>query len=442
MRTIHLLTAAALTALVTASAPAKEVTCRVELDRSVLPAGRPQTTVVKVTLDAPPPPRETERPPVNLAIVLDRSGSMTGRKIEKAKDAAIEALRRLGPQDRFSLVIYNHQVETLIASQSTSRTEWIESRIREIRADGNTALFGGVSQAAAEIRRQLDGNFVHRIILLSDGLANVGPSSPADLARLGASLLKEQISVTTVGVGADFNEDLMTQLAQNSDGNTYFVESSNDLPHIFAAELGDVLSVVARKVILEIECPEGLRPLRIIGRDGRIRGRRVELNLNQLYGGQEKYTLIEIEVPAGRVDETREIASAHCRYEDALTQKAVSCSGNVSARFSPDEQEVLASNNKEVQGELVRNRIALAKDKAIRLMDEGKKQQAVQELKQEFEELRIYNADNRLPDVMQEEARELAENAEQLDQDGLSKVHRKTLRNESYQMRNQQRIKQ
>ena len=101
------------------------------------------------------------------------------------------------------------------------------------------------------------------MILLFDGLANVGPSSPADLGRLGKAFLKEGISVTTVGVGNDFNEDLMTQLSQTSDGNHYFVETSSDLPRIFAQELGDVLSVVARKVVVEIECPEGIRPIRI-----------------------------------------------------------------------------------------------------------------------------------------------------------------------------------
>ena len=95
--------------------------------------------------------------------------------------------------------------------------------------------------------------------------------------------------MTTVGVGTDYNEDLMTRLAQNSDGNSYFVESSYDLPRIFATELGDVLSVVARKVQLIIECSDGVRPLTIIGRQGRIRGRAVELYLNQLYPGTPIY---------------------------------------------------------------------------------------------------------------------------------------------------------
>ena len=86
-----------------------------------------------------------------------------------------------------------------------------------------------------------------------DGLANVGPASPDDLGRLGASLMKEHISVSTIGLGTDYNEDLMTKLSGQSDGNSYFAETSDDLPGIFTKELGDVLSVVASKVSVKRE---------------------------------------------------------------------------------------------------------------------------------------------------------------------------------------------
>lgn len=265
-----------------------KVKTRVEIDRGTLPADRVQTAVVKITLDAPAPVQRARRPAVNLCIVLDRSGSMAGPKLEKAKEAAIEALRRLDREDLFSVVVYDHTVQTVVQAQKARQVESIEALIRSIRSGGNTALFGGVSQGAAQVRKNLGSDYVHRIILLSDGIANTGPSSPEDLGRLGAALRKENISVTTVGVGTDYNEDLMTRLSESSDGNTYFVESSQDLPRIFAAELGDVLNVVARQVQVIIECPGDVRPLRIIGRDGRIKGRNVELGLNQLYGNQAK----------------------------------------------------------------------------------------------------------------------------------------------------------
>ena len=356
------------------------VHCNAELDRGVLPAGMTQTAIVKITLDAPEAPRSWERPPVNLTIVLDRSGSMSGQKIQRAREAAIEALRRLDDRDIFSMVIYDDRVETLVPAQSVRNMEWIEGRIRSITPGGNTALFAGVSQGAAEIRKCKDRRFVHRVLLLSDGLANVGPSNPGDLARLGTALRKENISVTTIGVGTDYNEDLMTQLAMNSDGNTYFVESSRDLPRIFAAELGDVLSIVAKKVELEIECEDGVRPLRIVGRDGRVSANKVEIEINQLYGGQQKYVLVEVEVPAGTVNETKQVVRANCEYENALTQNRHTSVGSATARFSHSQEEVTSSVNREVQEDLVENEAAIVKDQAVQLWDEGKRGEAIRVL--------------------------------------------------------------
>ncbi len=422
------------------AAAAPRVTCRVELDRDVLPVDGPQQVVVKVTLDAPPPPADMERPPVNLCIVLDRSGSMSGQKLEKAKEAAIEALRRLGGRDLFSLVVYDHNVETIIPAQSAARTEWIESRIRSIGPGGNTALFGGVSQGAAEIRRNLNSRYVHRVILLSDGLANVGPSTPEDLGRLGAALIKEGISVTTIGVGTDYNEDLMTRLSQNSDGNTYFVESGRDLPRIFTAELGDVLSVVAKQVNVYIECPDGIEPVRIIGRDGRIRNNVVELSLNQLYGGQEKYALVEVRVPAGKNGKAQDIARARVSYENPFTRKRETAKADARARFSGDRAAVEQSVNVPVQRELHLNLKAEAEEKAIEYFDAGNAPAAVDALKQSAQALKARG--QALDDaVLLKEADKMERQAEVLEEEGMSKTRRKEMRTDSYQLKNQQMTK-
>ena len=127
---------------------------------------------------------------------------MSGEKIEKARAAALEAVRRLAPDDLFSLVVYNNTAETLIPARRVGDGAELEDIIRSIRSFGGTALHAGVTQGAAELRHHTDDSrYLHRLILLSDGLANVGPSSPEELARLGGRLVQEGISVTTVGVG-------------------------------------------------------------------------------------------------------------------------------------------------------------------------------------------------------------------------------------------------
>ena len=349
-----------------ASSSGDYVKLKIDVDRTVLPAGTSEKAIVKIGLDCVRLPRRDLRPPVNLALVIDRSGSMSGDKISHARDAALEAVRRLAPDDIVSLIAYDSNVETLVPAQRLGDGRKIEHAILGIEVGGNTALYGGVTRGAAEVRRYAeDDRYVDRVILLSDGLANVGPSSADELGRLGTSLMKEGISVTTIGVGLGFNEDLMTRLAQRSDGNTYFVENSADLSRIFAAELGDVLNVVARRVVIEIDFPEGVRPLSFIGRDGTIAGQRAELTLNQLYGGQEKFALIEVQVAPSEHAEEREIARARVNYEDTVSQKSATLTASRKVQFSAKRAEVVSSADHKVQADYAANVMAVAKDEAV-----------------------------------------------------------------------------
>jgi Ca-activated chloride channel family protein len=414
-----------------------KVVCRVETDRAVLPAGKEQNVVLKITLDAPATPIEIDRPKVNLALVLDQSGSMSGNKISQAKAAAIEALTRLGLNDVFSVVVYDTNVHTIVPAQRAGDVNSIIRMIQQINAGGNTALFGGVSQGAAEIRKHLYNDFVHRIVLLSDGLANVGPRQPADLGRLGAALIKENISVTTVGVGTDYNEDLMAQLAQKSDGNTYFVESGYDLPRIFNSELGDVLNVVAKKVKLTITLPDSVTPVDIIGREGRIMGNRIELYMNQLYGNQEKYALIEVTLPAAHSGSKIKIAQADVYYENPFNRKQETSRGITYAAFSSDKAKVEQSTNIDVVRDYQLNLNALTQEKVIELSDQGKKEAAVIELKKSAAKLKAYGTKYD-DEVLLEEAESAETQAQIIEEKGMSKKSRKILRTQSYQLKNQQ----
>lgn len=411
----------------------------IEFDRPVLPADEVQRAIVKIGLSGCRPPRPTERPPVNLVVVLDRSGSMSGDKIAQAREAAVEALHRLDRRDLFSLVIYDHEVSTLIAPQHPTDVSWLERQIRGISSRGNTALFAGVSQGAAELRKNLERRgFVHRVLLLSDGMANVGPSSPDDLGRLGTALRREGIAVTTVGLGDGFNEDLMTALAQRSDGNHYYVAESGDLPEVFAKELGDVLDVVAQKIEVTIEFPEGVRVIRSIGREADCRGRHVSFGLNQLYGGQQKFLLVEVEVPAAKPDEVRTLARARASFSDAVGGSAIELHAEGQVRYTRDEERVRREANQVVQTEFAENSIAEAKAQAIALADAGDTQAAAALMTSNSEVLRA-SAGYYGNSLMSQAAEAAKKEAEEVSREGIDNERRKAMRAGNYRTTNQQK---
>ncbi|MDO8539935.1 MAG: VWA domain-containing protein, partial [Opitutaceae bacterium] len=251
------------------------------------------------------------------------------------------------------------------------------------------------------------------------------------------SLLKEGISVTTIGLGLGFNEDLMTRLAQRSDGNTYFVEHSSDLPRIFAAELGDVLSVVARRIVIEIEFPKGVRPLCFVGRDGVIRGQKAELSLNQLYSGQEKFALIEVEVSPAKPGDEFEIARARVTYEDPIKQRAGSLTANRRVQFSASRSAVVKSADQRVQSDYAANVMAVAKDEAVALVDSNRRDQAAAQLRAKANELRRMG-ETYSNAAVQQMAAAAAPEADRLEKDGLSNAERKAYRADSTQVKTQQ----
>ena len=251
-------------------------------------------------------------------------------------------------------------------------------------------------------------------------------------------MIKENISVTTIGVGYDYNEDLMTRLSQKSDGNSYFVETGSELPQIFAAGLGDVLNVVAKKVRVTISMPEGVEPVAIIGREGRIKGKTIELSMNQLYGEQEKYALVKVKIPKSKTNTTMEIAKAKVSYEDPFSKKTEVVYGKSIAKFSKDSKVVKKSTNVKVVRDYYRNLNAMEQEKAISLSDKGKKKEAVQALKASAVQMKSI-AQEYNDEVLLEEAEDMEKQAGTIETEGMNKKMRKVLRTKSYQMKNQQK---
>jgi len=437
-----------------AAAPAPTapgVTLTVEAEKSVLPAGSAQQPMVRIAISAPAMQQQLRRtPPVDLAIALDCSGSMSGEKIAHARQAARNALELLGEDDVFSLILYNQTAKVLIPSTrvTASTKEELRTVIDSIPAGGGTALFAGVSLAADELRKLgQDPRRVQRIILLSDGQANVGPSSPAELGKLGASLVKEGITVSTVGIGNDYNEDLMTALAQNADGNFYFIANSADLGRYLAQELGCALSVAARGVKVKITCPEGVTPRGILGYQCRIDGRTIELDFNQIYAGHDKVLILQLALPPQPAGSAKDLADVTLEYITSDAVRAPEVTRRVAVNFTADEAESKQSLNKGVSASVVLQKSAVLREEAVNQADSGNVESANEKLRRAKKLLEDNAAETNAPAVkaaaeqMEKDADKFAQ-AQAAPGSGEYKEVRKEMRGRSYQIINSQPVKQ
>ena len=322
------------------SADAEQIKLNAALAKPTMLAGEKNLNYLKVKLTGFDIPKASVRPPVNIAIVMDRSGSMKGEKIQQAKRAALAAIDRLRDDDIVSVVTYDTNVRVLVPATKASDRDSIRQAIESIQADGNTALFAGVAKGAAEVRKFLDDKHVNRIILLSDGLANVGPSSPTELEQLGQSLLKEKISVSTLGLGTGYNEDLMTSLAAASSGNHVFIENADNLVAVFNNEFDDLLSVVASEFDIQITLANSMRAVRSLGNKADIQGQVVRIPLAQLYARQERYFILEVEVPAGENGMESTLADVRVQYRNLNTHTTDQLASKIAVRYSNKPEQV------------------------------------------------------------------------------------------------------
>ncbi len=408
---------------------------KIEPEQDYILSGSPQEVVVKIDLAASTKGDHHKRAPLNLAIVLDRSGSMSGAKIEKTRQAAMQLVDRLGPDDYLSVVTYSDSVEVLFPTQKVEDKERLKSRISRIQASGGTALYAGVRAGADEVEKYFSSKRINRVILLSDGLANVGPKSPSDLRQLGHQLSERGIAVTTVGVGDDYNEDLMAGLAESSDANYYYVKDTEKLSEIFAKELGELITVAAREIRIEITCPRGVKPIGLIGRPEKFEGQTAVVKLNQFSSGQQRYLFLKCQVES----EKPEIAQVSISYVDDLNGgRKESVSQNAKVRYTKDASVAANSTRQEIAAQKYLVVTAVAKDEALALCDANNFKAAAEKLSEQ--KMALENCAKTAPAQMQsqlkQEIQNLRDRESQIGQGQYDKSFRKSLQSESYNTRN------
>jgi Ca-activated chloride channel homolog len=278
------------------------VTLSIRQDRELIRATYRSHRFVLATVSAPSVERVGARPSVNLGFVIDRSGSMAGAKLPLAKAAVEQALMRLDGDDRFAVVAYDDQVDTVVASTSASPEALgsVRRGLAAIEPRGSTNLGEGWLTGCRQVALGQHADGIDRCLLLSDGLANVGMTDRAELAAHAAELRRRGVSTTTFGIGDDFDERLMQLIAEQGGGNFYYIEDARQIPDYITSEVGEALEVVARDVLVEVAGPAHLEVDALDVLPVERRGDRMLIQLPDLVSGQELRFVIRLTFPYGQ----------------------------------------------------------------------------------------------------------------------------------------------
>lgn len=336
----------------------------VQSDRALIHAQGSSSRYVLVSFIAPSASHKTERVPVNIAFVLDRSGSMEGEgKIELAKEAAVKAIGMLSPQDRFAVVVYDEKIDVVMESTLASKEAKSAAlrQLRTIEARGSTDLGGGWLSGCEQAAMNLNGSATAKCLLLTDGLANCGIVDPAELAGHAAALRERGVLTSTFGVGGDFDERLLQAMADAGGGHSYYIEKAIQIPDYLTSELGETLEVVAHGAALQFVLPDGVNAEPLSRFPFKHSGDSLSIDLGSLVSEQEVSVVVRFQFPEGQVGDT--LSAGVCLTDD----DGVLNSGPVEMawRFADDKENEAQPRNHQVDKAVAELYAAKAREEAV-----------------------------------------------------------------------------
>jgi len=382
---------------------------------------------------------QTARRNLNLSLVIDRSGSMAGGPLQHALKAAEAVVNRLEPDDIISIVVYDDNISTIFGPQTVTDKNAVKALIQKVRAGGITNLSGGWLQGCEHVKKHYNPQKINRVMLLTDGHANMGITDPKVLTTTAGKKVAEGITTTTLGFGQGFNEDLLISMAQAAAGNFYFIQSVDEASEVFTIELDSLKSVVAQNLTATLEFPSDIvltDTLSLAKISTNTVGQTV-LALGDVYSGEDKLLGLSLTLPESTVGD---LQIGKIRFSaDMLQDGAVGqINGytDIYVRIGTIEESALASSGSVVL-ELTRLKIAKTKESALSLLESGRTAEAEQALRNLIGELITKGLNENF---------EIAEEIEQLDyfaarmaQKSLGNEGRKELLDQSYQARNRNR---
>ncbi len=276
------------------------VAFRGQLDRGAVTVGGDGQVKMELVLTAEEQRQATGfRIPTDMVVILDRSGSMDGVKMVHARAAVRELVSRLRSEDRFALVAYSDAAQLLIPltpATEEARRQW-QNTVDAVGPGGGTAMSLGLDAALAVVKGSESVGRATRVLLISDGLANQGDASFDGLTGRAARAARREAVVSAIGVGEDFNEYLMSAIADAGVGNYYYLQDVERLAQVFTAELETSSETVASAVVVSIETENGVRVVEAAGYPLERQGRVTTFRPGSLFSGQERRIWVTLEVP-------------------------------------------------------------------------------------------------------------------------------------------------
>jgi Ca-activated chloride channel homolog len=316
-----------------------------------------------------------DRLPLNLALVVDRSGSMEGEKLARAIETGTLIVDHLLAEDRLAVVSYADDVTVEVPSRDDLDRRRLKRVLHSLSAGGTTNLFGGLEEGVRQVRAHLGGG-VNRVFLLSDGLANRGVVDERRMLELLDEPLEEGVTLTTFGIGLDFNEQLLGTLARQGRGHFYFVEEPEALVGAITDELRLVGSTVARQAELQIELSEGVRLEKVWGHRTEISTHEARIRLRDMAAGERRKILLKLRIASGASSER---AVARLRFEYLGTDRRthrLEAPAEARVRCSVRQEDVDRSVVDDVAAEVAYTETSSAFEEAAGLLRAGQRESA------------------------------------------------------------------
>ncbi|MBK7200697.1 VWA domain-containing protein [Candidatus Amarolinea dominans] len=267
--------------------------------------------------------------PLNLALVIDCSGSMSAaEKMPYVKESLRVFLRSLASNDRVAIVTYSDRAELLVSPQQVGDGGWIESAVERLTTNGNTNLHAGMMLGLQVVEANFDVRRNNRVILLTDGIANNGVTDSGQIAADARAFNDRGIYLSTIGLGHDFNDALLSQLARQGKGGYHFIDSAAEMDKVFREEAAGLMQKVAEAVSVLLQPQAGVRVVSVTGFDGTPPAGPLNVQLHDMGTGDSQVVMVRLEVTPGRRG-GRPLLDVTLRYRDLFAQKDESLDGQV-----------------------------------------------------------------------------------------------------------------